>query len=98
MANIYQGDNTGAFGDSFLTITLSSNIDPAPVIKKAVLKIGGLCKTFDNPVFPLKINFDEKETAMMSAVNKAYLAVWDTDGRKRTCEGSLTFNTNAKRV
>lgn len=98
MANIYQGDNTGAFGEVFLTINLITNIEPAPVISKAVLKIGGVCRTFVNPVFPLTINFNSDETAKMSSSNTAYLAVWDSEGRKRTCEGSLSFKTNERKV
>lgn len=98
MANIYQGDNTGAFGETFLTINLSTSIEPAPVISKAVLKIGGICKTFDNPRFPLTINFSSEETSKLSSVNTAFLAVWDSEGRKRTCEGSLSFKTNGRKV
>ena len=98
MANIYQGDNTGAFGESFLTINLVTEIEPVPVISKAVLKIGGICKTFDNPSFPLVVNFSSEETAKMGSVNAAFLAVWDSEGRKRTCEGSLSFKTNGRKV
>lgn len=98
MTNIYQGDNTGAFGETFLTINLTSDIEPTPTISKAVLKIGGVCKSFLNPVFPLTVNFTSEETSKMAAVNTAYLAVWDSEGRKRTCEGSLSFKTNGRKV
>lgn len=93
---LYQGDNTQAFGGTFLTINLTSE---TPVtISKAVLKIGCLEKIFENPVFPLVVNFDESETSKLQVNNTAYLAVWDEQGRKLTCEGKLAFSTNPRRV
>lgn len=95
---IYQGDNTAAFGGNFLTISISSESGIVPVITRAELKIGCLCKTFSNPVFPMTINLTEEETAKLQSQNTAYMAVWDNMGRKKTCKGSITFNTSARRV
>lgn len=95
---IYQGDNTAAFGGNFLTINISSESGIVPTITKAELKIGCICKTFNNPTFPMTINLTEEETAKLSATNTAYLAVWDIEGRKKTCQGSISFNTSARRV
>lgn len=95
---IFQGDNTAAFGGNFLTINVSSESGVVPTITKAELKIGSICKTFTNPTFPLTVNLTEEETAKLSSVNTAYMAVWDINGKKKTCQGSLSFNTSARRV
>lgn len=96
---IFQGDNTAAFGGNFLTINISvSEGQPVPRITKAELKIGCICKTFANPTFPMTINLNEDESAKLQAQNTAYLAVWDAEGRKKTCVGSITFNSQSRRV
>jgi hypothetical protein len=95
---IFQGDNTAAFGGNFLTINLSYNGEDLPTISRAELKIGCICKSFQNPTFPITINLNEDETAKLQTQNTAYLAVWDAEGRKMTCVGSLTFNTQSRRV
>ena len=95
---IYQGDNTAAFGGSFLTISISTESEIVPVIKKAELKIGSICKIFENPIFPLKVNLTEEETLKLQAVNTAYLAVWDNEDRKKTCQGKITFKMEPRRV
>lgn len=95
---IFQGDNTAAFGGNFLTINISSESGIVPTITKAELKIGCICKHFSNPTFPMTINLNEEETAKLSATNTAYLAIWDIEGRKKTCQGSISFPTNARRV
>lgn len=95
---IYQGDNTAAFGGSFLTINVSTESEVIPTITKAELKIGYICKTFENPTFPLTVDLTEEETLKLQAVNTAYLAVWDNEGRKKTCQGKITFKTEPRRV
>ena len=96
---IYQGDDTGAFENTFLIINVSTKGgSPLPKFSKAELKVGGVCKTFLNPEFPLRVNFDSEETLKFNIKNTAYLAVWDSKGRKRTCKGSLTFNSEVRKV
>lgn len=97
--NIYQGDNTAAFGGNFLTIrlVLPEGQEMSP-ISKAELKIGCFHKVIETPTFPLTINLTENESAQLKTENVAYLAVWDAQGRKKTCEGSLIINTNPRRV
>jgi hypothetical protein len=95
---IYQGDNTAAFGGSFLTINVSTESEVMPIITKAELKTGNICKTFENPTFPLTVDLTEEETLKLQAVNTAYLAVWDNEGRKKTCQGKITFKTEPRRV
>ena len=97
--NIYQGDNTAAFGGNFLTINIVvPEGEDIPSISRAELKIGCFHKVIETPTFPLTINLTEEETTHLKTENTAYLAVWDDQGRKKTCEGSLIINTNPQRV
>ena len=98
MANIVRGDNTAAFGGNFLTISLSSNIGTEIVVTKAVFACGSIKLEFENPQFPLRINLTEEQTATLNCENTCYLAVWDDEGRKLTCEGSLVFKTTPRKV
>lgn len=93
---IFKGDNSGAFGRTFITINLNNPYEF--IITKAVFKCGCIIKEFENPNFPLKLNFDEEETKQLNFNNTCYFAVWDNyteDGvpkpRKRTCKGKLNF-------
>ena len=96
---IYQGDNTAAFGGNFLTIDVSAGEGmPVPTITKAEVKIGCFTKVIENPPFPLTINLTEEEPTRLKPEKTAYWAVWDVEGRKKTCEGSLIINTNPQRV
>lgn len=96
MPNIYRGDDTEAFGGSFITITLVNGEEIT--ITKAVFRCGIIIKEFENPVFPLTISLSRKETLELKDENECFLAVYDSNGLKRTCEGSLKFNTNQRRV
>ena len=86
---IYKGDNTGAFGNSFITINLSNPLDYP--ISKAIFVCGCFQKTFENPIFPLKINFTSEETKKLNISNVCYLVVFDSLNRQKTCKGTLIF-------
>lgn len=90
MAQIYKGDDLGAFNNSFITI--NANIPEGFTISKAKFKVGNLpTMTFDNPVFPLIVNLTSAQTRQLQQQNTCYLAVFDELGRKCTCKGSITF-------
>ena len=93
---LFRGDNTAAFGNNLLTIRL--NNDTGYRVTKAVLRVGVITKKWDNPTFPMIINLTEAETAQLQSVNQAYLACWDEDGRKQTCEGTITITSRPRRV
>ena len=95
---LFRGDNTAAFGGNFLTINLTTESEILPTITRAELKIGCICKKFENPTFPMTINLTEEESGKLQAVNNAYLALWDVDGRKKTCQGTISIQTNPRRV
>lgn len=86
---IFKGDNSAAFGNNFITINLDNPLGYE--ISKAVFVCGCIQKTFENPTFPLVINFTSEETANFKTSNVCYLVVFDSEGRQKTCKGSLTF-------
>lgn len=98
MANITCGDNTAAFGGSWLTISLVNESGIEVTVSKAVFSCAGIHLEFENPVFPLTINLNEEQTAKLQCQNTCYLAVWDEDGRKKTCTGSFSFNASPRKV
>ena len=93
---LYRGDDTDAFGSSFITIDLVTTMDVT--ITKAMFQCGVVKKLFDNPVFPLQIELTASETKSLPSNNTCYLAVWDEDNKKRTCSGFLQFSTQSQVV
>ena len=87
---VFKTDDTGAFGNQFITINLN-NPQEYP-ISKAIFVCGCLKKTYVNPVFPWVINYNSEESAQFRAANVCYLVVYDSQGRQKTCKGTLTFN------
>lgn len=87
---IFKGDDSGAFGNTFITINLDNPLGYP--ISKAIFVCGCIQKPFKNPVFPLRINLTSQETAKLRSSNVCYLVVYDSEGRQKTCQGSLTFN------
>lgn len=95
--SIHKGDDTNAFGFNFLTINLQNAQDY--IISKAEIKIGVIKKVFDNPVFPLQVSLNKEETVQLDEFNnKCFMAIYDTQGRKYTCEGTLSFKASPKVV
>lgn len=97
---IFRSDDTRAFGQDWLEINAEFPDDTwASRISKAEFKVGQLpVMTFDNPTFPFVVNLTSEQTALLKDVNNCYLAVYDEEGRKQTCEGQLTFTSTRRRV
>lgn len=94
---IHIGDDTDAFGFSFLTINLENASEY--VITKAEVRIGPVKKIFNNPVFPLEVSLNQQETDKLNEYkNDCYMAIYDENNRKYTCEGTLTFKASPKVV
>ena len=87
---VFKGDNTGAFGNNFITIYLDN--PDGYEISKVIFVCGTIQKAFNNPIFPLTINLSEAETAKLRVSNVCYLVAYDAYNRQRTCQGTLTFN------
>ena len=96
MTCIYKGDDTGAFGQNFLTINLTGA--EGLNISKAEFRCGDISKTFDSPQFPITVNFTAEETAKLQSSNSCSLAVSDESGLKKTCSGVFTFESVQRRV
>lgn len=86
---IYKGDSTGAFGNNFITINLDNPNDY--IVSRVIFVCGCIKKSFENPQFPLIINLTSEETVKLSGVNVCYLVAYDSEGRQKTCKGTLTF-------
>ena len=95
---IVKGDNTAAFGGNFLTISLDNETGTEIIVTKAVFACGPIRLEFNDPVFPLTINLTEEQTAQLDYENECYLAVWDGQGRKLTCKGTLAFGAEQRKV
>lgn len=91
-----RGDDTQAFGGSFLLINLTN--ETGMPVKKAVWKSGSVIKTFLDPIFPLEVNLTSSESKKLDSTNICYLAVWDDQGRKKTCIGQFKFTTEPEVV
>lgn len=95
--SIYKGDDTDAFGGSFLTI--NATIPTGYTVSKAEIKIGILEPIeIDNPVFPLQISLSSGQTTLLMNKNNIHMAVYDEEGRKATCKGVITFNAKEQVV
>lgn len=94
--DLYQGDDTDAFGSGFIEIDIDNETGEEPT--KAIWQCGSVVKVIDKPVFPYMLQLNREETRKLKGVNTCYLAVFDKDGKKRTCIGSLTFNTKEEIV
>jgi hypothetical protein len=86
---IVKGDDTNAFGGKLLLIDIEVPEGEEYIITKAIFKCGCIRKTFENPVFPIEVNLSSDETKQLNPSNNCYLAVFDENGLKQTCEGTL---------
>lgn len=90
---IYKGDDTGAFGNNFITIRLNNPLNY--VVSKAKVIINNGCPDIpiiENPQFPLTVNFTSQQSGMLrDGANTAKLRVWDAENRAKLCKGTLTF-------
>ena len=97
---IYRYDDTNAFSRNFIEIHAEFPDDTwADRVSKAEFKVANLpVMTFEDPVFPITINLSSEQTALLKDTNNCYLAVYDENGLKVTCEGTLTFDSHRRVV
>ena len=100
--NLIQGDNTAAFGQHLMRITLN---DPDGLlvnhsISKCEIRFAcGLVKKYEKPKFPLVIDLTEDESQkMLVGNNTATIAIWDELGRKATPKGAQVIVVGARKV
>lgn len=93
MTTVYKGDDTGAFGNTFITINIENPQEF--IISKAIFVCNCIKKVFKNPHFPVIVNFSSEETKLLKPSNICYLVVYDEEGRQKTCTGTLSFNAQS---
>ena len=94
MATIYKGDDTNAFGEDFIIISLKGA--ETLTISKVIFQCGPIQKVYTKPQFPIKVNFNHNESSKLLQNSVCYLQVFDERGRRKTCEGSLSFTAKQK--
>lgn len=94
--SVYKGDDTAAFGFDFLKINILNEENFK--ITRAEFRCGDILKKIENPIFPISIHLTSEETEKLQLRNICYLAVFDENGLKKTCVGSLTFNASPRKV
>ena len=96
---VYKGDDTGAFGNQFITITVK-NPDLYPISKIEIITNSSCCipiKTFtdaDNfqrETITLTVNYSSDESAKFNSTNTVKLVAYDMQGLQKTCPQTLTF-------
>jgi hypothetical protein len=89
----------GDYLENLITIYLENHLEDVQLpFVTAIFQCGSMQRVINNPVFPLQISFTEEESLKLQQTNVCYLAVIDSAGKKRTCDGSLTFNTRGEVV
>ena len=93
MTKYYKGDDFDSFDQEWAEIEV--DIPEDWIVSKAEFRVGDLPNiVIPNPVFPMPISLSAYQTANLRDYSTCYLALYDEQGRKQTCEGSWTFFTN----
>ena len=96
---VYKGDDTGAFGNQFITITVK-NPNLYPILKLVAVTNSGCCipdkvftdeNYFQTETIELTVNYSHEETAKLNSTNTLKLVAYDMDGLQKTCPQNLTF-------
>lgn len=97
---IFKSDDTGAFGNKFITITVK-NPNLYPISKLVAVTNSGTCienktftdeNNFQREDIELVVNYSSKETTMLNqGANILNLVAYDMSGKQSTCPQSLTF-------
>lgn len=96
--SIYKGDDTSAFGNNFVRITIK-NPDQKPISKiEFNVNAGIIIQTFtDTNNFTeenivLIVNLNSEETSKLSSTNVANVICYDMNGKQFTCRQTLRFS------
>ena len=85
---VFKNDDMGAFGGN-ITINLDNPEDYT--ITRAEFQCGCFYQAIDNPTFPLVFKPTREQTAKFNSTNICYLRVYDENGLRKTCKGSMTI-------
>ena len=97
---IFKGDNTGAFGNKFITVTVK-NPQLYPISKLVAVTNNGIYienkpftdeNNFQRENIELVINYSSEETPKLNqGANVLNLVAYDMSDKQYTCPQSLTF-------
>ena len=100
--NLVQGDNTEAFGQHLMRISLRDPdhlLDGHSISKCEIRFACGVRKTYEKPQFPLLVDLnDEESQKMLVGNNTATIKIWDELGRPVTPKGSQVIVVGARKV
>lgn len=97
ISNIYQGDDTDAFGKQYIKINPPKGIDSS-LISKVIFQCGDVQLIEESPVFPLYINLSHANTMKLDYRNDCYVQLFDNEGKRLTLKGNLTVIAEKQRV
>lgn len=93
---LYQGDDL----INLMTVRIRMGEEYVE-IEDVDVQIGPLCKHYHQPNNPFTVNIRREESINLSTSNSCHACVWywdEVEGvrtlLKKTCEGTLTINTN----
>lgn len=96
---IFKGDDTGAFGNQFITITVK-NPQLYPISKLVAVTNSGCCipdKVFTDPDYfqteeiELTVNYSHAETVKLNSSNTLKMVAFDMNNLQKTCPQTLVF-------
>lgn len=94
MTTMFKGDDTDAFGQNFIKISLKGA--EGQTISKVIFQCGPIQKVYTRPTFPIYVNFTHNESSRLYHESVCYLQVFDEKGKRQTCEGTLNFTAKQK--
>ena len=92
--NITKGDDLQAFNGEPIKVTIINPTDEPIKVAYAVINNGAIVKEFPDPEDVIYVKLDSIDTNKLGYQNSMKLIVLDSKGRKRTCKGELTFETD----
>ena len=97
MSRYYKGDDFDAFDQEWALI--DPDIPEDWVVSRAEIRIGNLpLLTFPEPIFPFPLGLSSTQTSALKDTNLVAMAIYDSQGRKQTLEGTWTFEADDRIV
>ena len=88
----FKGNDTKAFNKHYLKIDVEADSEEElNMISRVEFVTGCIRKTYNNPKFPLFIDFTTEETQKLNYTNVGYLIGYDNEGRPEQCQGFINF-------
>jgi hypothetical protein len=87
---MYRHDNLQAFDGAPIEVEFDTE---GKEVSRALFVIndGAIVKEYQNPTSPINVELDETDTGKLQHDNVGKLILFDSQGRKMTCDGELRF-------